>query len=87
MEIKMVNQVSFLVLIQEKGQADRQNLGNPLLSVPTPGALPLGGSHNLALEILQGNDESLDVGDFMGAERPVAEVLDVNSVMEKSRRI
>jgi hypothetical protein len=29
----------------------------------------------------------LDVGDFMGAERPVAEVLDVNSVMEKSRRI
>jgi hypothetical protein len=39
------------------------------------------------LEILQGNDESLDVGDFMGGERPVAEVLDVNSVMEKSRRI
>jgi proteasome maturation protein len=64
-----------------------KNLGNPLLSVPTPGALPLGGSHNVALEILQGNDESLDVGDFMGAERPVAEVLDVNSVMEKSRRI
>jgi hypothetical protein len=39
------------------------------------------------LEILQGNDETLDVGDFMGGERPVGEVLDVNSVMEQNRRI
>lgn len=64
-----------------------QSSHNPLLSVPSVGALPLGGSHNVALEILQGNDENLDVGDFMGGERPVAEVLDVNSVMEKSRRM
>jgi hypothetical protein len=39
------------------------------------------------LEILQGNDESLDVGDFMGGERPVGEVQDINSVMERNRGI
>nr|ODN89825.1 proteasome maturation protein [Cryptococcus depauperatus CBS 7855] len=55
---------------------------NPLLD-PTP----LGGSPNLALEILQGKDETLEVDEFMGGGQDLASVLDVNAVMEKKRGI
>ncbi|WVQ83057.1 hypothetical protein IAT38_005195 [Cryptococcus sp. DSM 104549] len=59
-----------------------KTLHNPLLD-----ACPLGGSHNLSLEILQGRDESLDVEDYMGAGQNMAEVLDVNGALERSRGI
>ncbi|BEI83279.1 hypothetical protein CcaverHIS002_0311470 [Cutaneotrichosporon cavernicola] len=48
---------------------------------------PLGGTHNLALEILQGKDEGLDETDFMSGGADLREILDVNAVMERSRGI
>jgi proteasome maturation protein len=50
-------------------------------------AHPVGGSHNLALEILSGSDETLDAQDFMGGDRLLGEVVDVTSAMERSRGI
>ncbi|CAD6582224.1 MAG: hypothetical protein TREMPRED_003240 [Tremellales sp. Tagirdzhanova-0007] len=64
-----------------------ESLHNPLLLTSTSSSLPLGGSYNLALEILEGNDEHLDVTDFMGGDRPMREVVDVNKAMEHSRGI
>nr|ODN87325.1 hypothetical protein L203_03598 [Cryptococcus depauperatus CBS 7841] len=54
------------------------SLHNPLLD-PTP----LGGSPSLTSETLQGNDETLEVGEFMGGGQDLASVLDVNAIMEK----
>ncbi|ORY25944.1 putative chaperone [Naematelia encephala] len=65
----------------------RESPHHPLLLASTPSGLPLGGSHNIHLEILQGTDESLDAGEFMGGNASLNEVLDVSSVMERSRRI
>ncbi len=56
-----------------------------MLSSATPGALPLGGTHNIAHEILMGTDESLDAHEFMAGDGLLSDVLDVNSVMERSR--
>lgn len=47
--------------------------------------MPLGGSHNVSMEILNGTDESLDAPDFMAGSGSLGEVLDVNAVMERSR--
>jgi len=58
---------------------------HPLFLSSTGSAVPLGGSSNLQLEILQGNDETLDAGDFMAGSTQMDEVLDVSLVMEKSR--
>ncbi|KAL7422993.1 hypothetical protein Q5752_002291 [Cryptotrichosporon argae] len=58
---------------------------NPLLLASTPSGLPLGGSHDLALEILTGTDEALDAGDFMSGGADLGAVLDVSGVMERSR--
>lgn len=67
--------------------AEIQNPHNPLLLASTPSSLPIGGSHNLAHEILSGNDESLDAHEFMGGDRLMGEVLDVTAAMERSRGI
>ncbi|WVF68983.1 hypothetical protein IAT40_003757 [Kwoniella sp. CBS 6097] len=66
-----------------------ENLHNPLLESSTAIGVPLGGSSNLAMEILTGRDESLEAGDFMGGNNVNAlnEVLDVNGAMERSRGI
>ncbi|WVQ73291.1 hypothetical protein IAR50_002859 [Cryptococcus sp. DSM 104548] len=64
-----------------------ENLHNPLLDQATPSGLPLGGGHNLALEILQGRDESIDADEFMGGGINFGEVLDVNGAMERKRGI
>lgn len=48
--------------------------------------MPLGGSHNVSLEVLKGTDETLDHGDFMGSQ-DVREVLDSSAVMERSRNM
>ncbi|KAK6907998.1 hypothetical protein I203_101999 [Kwoniella mangroviensis CBS 8507] len=64
-----------------------ENLHNPLLENSTTTGVPLGGSSNLALEVLKGQDETLDAGDFMGGSNFLNEVLDVNGVMERSRGI
>ena len=61
-----------------------QSPHHPLLSGLGPTG-QLGGSDNVHLEILQGTDESLDSGDFMAGSAGLAEVLDVNAVMERSR--
>ncbi|KAK4684975.1 proteasome maturation protein, partial [Tremellales sp. Uapishka_1] len=60
-----------------------ESLHHPLLLATNP----LGGSHNLALEILQGNDEKLMESDFMSGGRDLGAVLDVSSAMERSRGI
>lgn len=65
----------------------QQNPHNPLLTSSTPSGLPLGGSHNLAHEILMGTDESLEASEFMAGDMMMGEVLDVSSVMERSRGI
>ncbi|WWC62784.1 uncharacterized protein I303_105381 [Kwoniella dejecticola CBS 10117] len=64
-----------------------ENLHNPLIESSTITGVPLGGSSNLSLEILKGQDETLDAGDFMGGSNTLNEVLDVNSAMERSRGI
>ncbi|WVR06500.1 hypothetical protein IAU60_003531 [Kwoniella sp. DSM 27419] len=64
-----------------------ENLHNPLLEQSTIVGVPLGGSSNLSLEILKGQDETLDAGDFMGGSNSLAEVMDVNGAMERSRGI
>ncbi|EIW67682.1 hypothetical protein TREMEDRAFT_64276 [Tremella mesenterica DSM 1558] len=60
---------------------------HPLLNVATTSSLPLGGTHNIALEILQGTDETLDAPDFMAGGGSLGEVLDMTAVMERSRGI
>lgn len=50
----------------------------------TPYGVPLGGSHNVALEVLKGTDETLDHADFMSSH-DVREILDVSAAMERSR--
>lgn len=86
MELKIVSEVCFEGLDNETMRSSRvQNPHNPLLSTVTPGALPLGGSHNIAHEILMGNDESLEAHDFMQGDGLLGDVLDVNSAMERSR--
>lgn len=62
-----------------------QELHHPAMLAATPSGLPLGGSHNLALEILQGKDEGLDEADFMSGGADMREILDVSAVMERSR--
>ncbi|KAI9634877.1 chaperone [Dioszegia hungarica] len=62
-----------------------ENPHNPLML--SSSAHPVGGSHNLALEILSGADETLDAQDFMGGDRLLGEVVDVTSAMERSRGI
>lgn len=64
-----------------------QSLHHPLFLSSSTGGVPIGGSHNIAEEILNGNDESLDAVDFMAGNRDFGEVLDVSSVMERSRGI
>ncbi|WRT67959.1 uncharacterized protein IL334_004933 [Kwoniella shivajii] len=64
-----------------------QELHNPLLEQATITGVPLGGSSNLALEVLRGQDETLDAGDFMGGSTSFSEVLDISGVMERSRGI
>lgn len=64
-----------------------KSLHNPLLEQSTLSGLPIGGSHNLSLEILQGRDESLDADEFMGGSQSMAEVLDVNGALERKRGI
>ncbi|OXC66759.1 hypothetical protein AYX13_04629 [Cryptococcus neoformans] len=64
-----------------------ESLHNPLLEQSTLSGLPIGGSHNLALEVLQGRDESLDANEFMGGSQSMAEVLDVNGALERKRGI
>ena len=53
----------------------------------TPSGLPLGGTHNVHLEILNGTDESIDAADFMSGGADLREVLDVSATMERSRGI
>jgi len=65
----------------------RQSPHHPLILAATPSGLPLGGSHNLAQEILAGTDESLDAVDFMAGTNDLGEILDVSAVMERSRGI
>ncbi|RSH87971.1 uncharacterized protein EHS24_000494 [Apiotrichum porosum] len=60
---------------------------HPLLLQSTSSGLPLGGSHNTSLEILQGTDESIDAEDFMAGGADLREVLDMSAVMERSRGI
>ncbi|WWD18627.1 hypothetical protein CI109_103080 [Kwoniella shandongensis] len=64
-----------------------ESLHNPLLENSSSSGIPLGGSHNLSLEILQGKDESLEENEFMGGDKSMAEVLDVNGALERSRGI
>lgn len=64
-----------------------KNPHNPLILSSNPSTLPLGGTHNLAQEILMGNDESLEANEFMSGGALMAEVLDVNGAMERSRGI
>ncbi|WWC88649.1 uncharacterized protein L201_003562 [Kwoniella dendrophila CBS 6074] len=64
-----------------------ENFHNPLIESSTITGVPLGGSSNLALEVLRGEDESLDAGDFMGGSNSLNEIVDVSSVMERSRGI
>ncbi|KAK8858732.1 hypothetical protein IAR55_002961 [Kwoniella newhampshirensis] len=64
-----------------------ESLHNPLLDSSSSSGIPLGGSHNLSLEILQGKDESLEENEFMGGDKSMAEVLDVNGTLERSRGI
>jgi len=64
-----------------------QSLHHPLFLSYSGSAVPLGGSSNLQLEILQGNDETLDAGDFMAAPTHMDEALEVSVMMEKSRGI
>lgn len=64
-----------------------QELHHPAMLSATPSGLPIGGTHNLALEILQGKDEALDEADFMSGGADLREILDVNAVMERSRGI
>jgi proteasome maturation protein len=93
MELKIVSDVSFSfhwyplsIIAYPAVQANNlKSLHHPLLLSSTPSGLPLGGSHNLQLEILQGRDESMDVGDFMGGDRAMGEVLDPSGAMERSR--
>ncbi|TYJ56418.1 hypothetical protein B9479_002821 [Cryptococcus floricola] len=68
-------------------EASRINLHNPLLDQATSSGLPLGGGHNIALEILEGRDESIDADEFMGGGINFGEVLDVNGAMERKRGI
>lgn len=83
MEVKIVKEVSshrpYVLTLQE--------LHHPAMLSATPSGLPLGGTHNLALEILQGKDEGLDEADFMSGGADLREILDVNAVMERSRGI
>ncbi|BEJ14114.1 hypothetical protein CspHIS471_0312880 [Cutaneotrichosporon sp. HIS471] len=65
----------------------KEELHHPAMLSATPSGLPLGGTHNLALEILQGKDEGLDEADFMSGGADLREILDVNAVMERSRGI
>ena len=58
-----------------------------MLIASSSGAVPLGGSHNIAQEILNGTDESLDAPDFMAGSTTYNEVLDMSAVMERSRGI
>ncbi|ODO09966.1 hypothetical protein I350_02190 [Cryptococcus amylolentus CBS 6273] len=74
MEMKLVSEASL-------------NLHNPLLDQATPSGLPLGGGHNIALEILEGRDESIDADEFMGGGINFGEVLDVNGALERKRGI
>ena len=67
--------------------SDHQTLHHPLLLASSSGAVPLGGSHNVAQEILNGTDESLDAPDFMAGATSYNEVLDVSAVMERSRGV
>ncbi|WVW84858.1 hypothetical protein I302_106893 [Kwoniella bestiolae CBS 10118] len=64
-----------------------ENLHNPLIESSTVIGVPLGGSSNLAFEVLTGQDETLDAGDFMGGSNSLNEVLDVNGALERSRGI
>lgn len=64
-----------------------QELHHPALLAASPSAVPLGGSHNVHLEILQGTDETIDAADFMTGGADMREFLDVSAVMEKSRGI
>jgi proteasome maturation protein len=68
-------------------RTDMQDLHHPLLLASSSGAVPLGGSHNIAQEILNGTDESLDAPDFMAGSTTYNEVLDMSAVMERSRGI
>ncbi|KAL1413167.1 hypothetical protein Q8F55_000916 [Vanrija albida] len=65
----------------------QEELHHPVLLSATPSGMPLGGSHNLHLEILQGNDETLDAPDFMSGGADLREVLDMSAAMERSRGI
>lgn len=85
MEKKIVSEVS--INIGEVDRLTRQSLHHPLLLSSSSGGIPLGGSHNIAQEILSGTDESLDAVDFMAGNRDFGEVLDVSAVMERSRGI
>lgn len=64
-----------------------QDLHHPALLASTTSAVPVGGSHNVHLEILQGTDESIDAPDFMAGGADMREFLDVSAVMERSRGI
>ncbi|GMK53761.1 hypothetical protein CspeluHIS016_0103470 [Cutaneotrichosporon spelunceum] len=65
----------------------KEELHHPAMLSATPSGLPLGGTHNLSLEILQGKDEGLDETDFMSGGADLREILDVSAVMERSRGI
>ena len=60
-----------------------ESLHHPLMDTMSP--LQLGGSHNIASEILNGTDESIDAVDFMSGGRDMGEVLDVSAIMERSK--
>jgi len=86
MEKKIVAEVSVYASVR-LFQADRQSPHHPLILAASSSAVPLGGGHNLAQEILNGTDESIDAADFMGSANDLGEVLDVSAVMERSRGI
>lgn len=88
MEKKIVQQVSYTHYSRSAGRRSYlQSLHHPLILASTPSGMPLGGSHNVSMEILNGTDESLDAPDFMAGSGSLAEVLDVSAVMERSRGI
>jgi proteasome maturation protein len=83
MEVKIAKEVRF----RPPAALTSQELHHPAMLSATPSGLPIGGTHNLALEILQGKDEALDEADFMSGGADLREILDVNAVMERSRGI
>lgn len=87
MEVKVVQEVGWLLVGVPRPTNTPQELHHPVLLSATPSGMPLGGSHNLHLEILKGTDETLDAPDFMSGGADLREVLDMSAAMERSRGI